>query len=248
MPLRTPVDLGSRYFSSGKETAQHFKEILWAHEPGDYVVDPQSTLDLRALLNRHPEVEQKVGVGLKNFFVDKDGWGGQCFWLERFDGSKTDFSFRSCIKGQPQSVYKEFTNACRHAVRKDSRKAKEMFFKKYGNEAGQVKCELTGKMISIKEAHVDHIPPLTFEVIVETFVKANDIVPHHNMLSKKEDAQFTSTFVDMELQKNFQSYHQATAKLRILAAKPNLRVGPQHRIREAQRPIIIGGEHCENTE
>ena len=103
---------------------------------------------------------------------------------------------------------------------------------------------LTGKMITIKEAHVDHIPPITFEVIVETFVKANDIAPHRNMLSKKEDVQFATTFVDMELQQKFQAYHHATARLRILAAKPNLRAGPQHRIRDAERPIIVGGEHC----
>ncbi|CAN5799958.1 hypothetical protein BH11MYX4_BH11MYX4_23090 [soil metagenome] len=51
----------------------------------------QSTLTLDdeqflvALLEGHPESAQKIGVGVRRVFVNADGFGGRCFWLERVD-------------------------------------------------------------------------------------------------------------------------------------------------------------------
>ena len=234
-----PIDVGHLHFASLIDATNYIREILWNHKPGDRVDEPQSIMDLTALINRHPEAGQKIGVGLRAFFVDKDESGSRCFWLERTDGSRTDFSFHACIKGQPRSVEKEFSKACRQAIRADLKKAKETHFEIHGNQLGQVSCELTGKMITIEEAHLDHMPPMTFQVIVESFLTANAIVPNQSMLTEMKDAQFSTIFTDKELERNFQIYHHKIARLRILAASENLRTGPQHRIRDAQRPVLV---------
>jgi hypothetical protein len=120
MPKKIPIDVGCQHFASQKDATNYIREILWAHKPGDYVIASQWIDDLTALLNRHPEAGQKIGVGLRAFLVDKDESGSQCFWLERTDGSRTDFSFHACIKGQPRSVEKEFPAACRYRVVQNS--------------------------------------------------------------------------------------------------------------------------------
>ena len=94
-------------------------------------------------------------------------------------------------------------------------------------------------MITIEEAHLDHMPPMTFQVIVESFLTANAIVPNQSMLTEMKDAQFSTIFTDKELERRFREYHHAIAKLRIVAAKANLSAGGKHRIRDAHRPVLI---------
>ena len=54
---------------------------------------------LLALIARHPEAIQKIGCGIKRFFVAPDSeQRTQCFWLERYDGTQTDFSYVCAVK------------------------------------------------------------------------------------------------------------------------------------------------------
>ena len=117
-----------------------------------------------ALLEGHPERDQKIGVGVQRFFVDRDGFGGRCFWLERTDGSSTDFSFKSCITA-PVHV-NEVRMALRQLVT-----AQVMAFRDSAFAfTTTVPCAITGQLITTAEAHVDHRPPDQFFVLVERFL------------------------------------------------------------------------------
>jgi hypothetical protein len=72
--------------------------MLKRYSVGDVVSDLDG-LDLAALLKRHDEMDEKIGVGIAHFKVDKapEPYSGKCFWIVRSDKSKIDFSFAHCI-------------------------------------------------------------------------------------------------------------------------------------------------------
>jgi hypothetical protein len=72
-----------------------------------------------------------------------------------------------------------------------------------------------------------------------TFVKANKIDIHADVLSAPGDAQFSTTFIDEELRDEFREYHHSVAKLRIISAQKNLSLGGSERIREPQNPVDL---------
>ena len=62
--------------------------------------------DLRAILKRHTEYQEKLGPGIDYFFVDRPGdlndkpklsKSNQCFWVCRTDGTKDDISIPNCV-------------------------------------------------------------------------------------------------------------------------------------------------------
>lgn len=102
--------------------------------------------------------------------------GTSCFWLERVDRSTTDFSYGSCITGKGKTLFQEFMEACREAVRDDLIETKYTYFRENSDGDGKVVCAISGEKITDKESHLDHVKPLTFQVIVVTFIKSNKIV------------------------------------------------------------------------
>ena len=94
-----PVELGTRSFPNQKLANDHFSGMLGNYKPGDRVND-EDKLDLAALLERHPEYKQKIGVGVDHFEVMKTHHGTNCFRVVRLDGSGTDFSIGSCVTGR----------------------------------------------------------------------------------------------------------------------------------------------------
>lgn len=97
MPAK-PLTIGSRPFPRQMDAIKFFSDMLARYGVGDRVSEIDAA-DLRALLTRHRECASKIGAGLDHFKVDKDGYGGRCFWVVRIDASQTDFSYRRCITG-----------------------------------------------------------------------------------------------------------------------------------------------------
>lgn len=83
---------GTRFFSA----------MLNRYSIGE-VVSPVDTVDLTALLKRHDELEEKIGIGVARLEVAAapDGHDGKCFWIVRTDGSRIDFSFKHCLEEKP---------------------------------------------------------------------------------------------------------------------------------------------------
>jgi len=91
-----PVVLDTRWFANQKEATVYFREMLRRYRPKQRVSD-QDAADLAALLKRHSEFEEKVGVGIDHFEVMRADYGTQCFRVVRKDGTGADFSYPHCI-------------------------------------------------------------------------------------------------------------------------------------------------------
>jgi Protein of unknown function (DUF3223) len=235
---RKPITIGAKEFKFQKDALAFFKKMLNSYRANRTIEEGDHEF-LLALLERHPEAARKIGVGIKRFYKAPTEMGTSCFWVERTDGSKTDFSYITAVKAQGKSLYQEFADACRNAVRADLIKTKEEFFNQHGDEHGKVECEISGEKMAIYESHLDHKKPLTFQVIVNTFIAANNITISKGMLSTPQDAQFESEFSDQSTKRQFKEYHHRMAQLRIINPKANLSLGGSERITRSKRPVFI---------
>jgi hypothetical protein len=226
-------------FETKSEALAACKAMLARYRNGESVNEADSEF-LRGLLERHPEAFQKIGCGVRRFFRDRAPEGmTDCFWLEREDGRSTDFSYKSCVGAKCKSLYQEFAEACRQAVQPRLNAAKKEHFERYGDAEGRVRCEVTGEMVASYESHLDHKKPMTFQVIVATFIAANRIVVRADLLSVSRDAQSATTFVDKDLEQKFRDFHTSVAILRIVTAKTNLSLGGSERITKPKRPVAL---------
>jgi Protein of unknown function (DUF3223) len=99
MPRAKPVVLETRSFANQKEASAFFRAMLNRYRPKQRVSD-QDAADLAALLKRHADCEEKVGVGISHFEVMRAEYGTQCFRVVRTDGTGEDFSYPHCIAGR----------------------------------------------------------------------------------------------------------------------------------------------------
>ncbi len=235
---RKPIIVGNKEFKFQKDALAFFKEMLNSYRVNKTIEGSDHEL-LFSVLERHPEADQKIGVGVHRFYKAPTDMGTSCFWVERTDGSKTDFSYITAVNAKGKSLYQEFAEACRNSVREDLIKTKEEFFKKHGDENNKVECEISGDRIAIYESHLDHKKPLTFQVLVNTFIGAKDISISKEMLSTAQDGQFETEFIAQDIKNQFKEYHHKMAQLRILNPKSNLSLGGSERITKSKRPVLI---------
>jgi len=113
MSKRESYKIAGEIFSTKLALQERIKEILYRYQDGQYLSNNDFEFMLQ-VLKRHPNFEIKIGV--KAFFVRQNPVykNTRCFWLVRFDGSGTDFSYQECLK--PTSPEKKFFNACRVAI------------------------------------------------------------------------------------------------------------------------------------
>jgi hypothetical protein len=93
------VTVGTLVFETAKDAKAFFSGMLNKYSIGSKVTDKDSG-HLTALLDRHDEKLEKIGVGINHFEVDTAPvrWGGKCFWIVRSDESREDFSFQHCLE------------------------------------------------------------------------------------------------------------------------------------------------------
>lgn len=168
-----------------------------------------------ALLDRHPERNEKRGPGIKRFYVSKNPLNPKALQLniERLDGSCVDISWRWCLKGAPRDVRSNLLSAMRNAVIDQ--------VTSYREACGVISvCPCCGLKISGK-THVDHEQP-TFAELANEFLSSAlkapdtfDDCPETNM------AKFRET--DRAYSNIWQEFHRRKAKLRLICANCNLR-------------------------
>lgn len=236
-----------RRWTSQKAAEEHFRSIRDRHPLRTPIDDAQDHDDLVALLVRydaaHGEEESKIGCGVDYFEVRMNyGTGGATkgFWVVRANGSETDFSFIWAVKGTPKPEHQEFADACRAAVMDDLHAAKRRFFSEHGDADCRVPCEISGRKVTIDEAHTDHAYP-TFGALVVSFMASrlwHRAIPA-GVLSRSQDGQTTTTFLDPEIAQAFRAFHNAAATLRVIAKGENLRRAAGQRAPKIARPLRL---------
>jgi hypothetical protein len=233
-----PVDLATRSFPNQSAATEYFRAMLNRYRPGETVAT-EDGLDLATLLDRHPEYDQKVGCGVAYFAVMMTEHGTQCFRIIRKDGTGTDFSYPTCVRGRPPTRKQEVSQAFRRAVRFDLFNARDKFIAEHKGPDGLVSCSITGERIAPDEGHIDHKPPMTFEVIVSTFLQGRGLAFADVPVTNGHDEQVTPELADSALADHFRRYHAGVAKLDFVKARANLAQAPKHRVKGGRLRIEL---------
>ena len=182
------------------------------------------------LLSRHPEKDQKIGCGVRRIEIRKTEYGSRGFQIIRLDGTETDFSYLRCITGKAPSVQQEVCRAFREAIKDDIIDAKERFFL-LKSKNGSAPCAVSGKFILFDEGHVDHKPPMTFEVIVDTFLAGRKISYSDVPITTGADNQVCPKLTDLKLERRFRNYHKRVARLSFIHKSINLSQSAAYRLK-----------------
>ncbi len=99
------ISLKTRTFEKSGDAKKFFSKMLQSYSVGDKVSESDAK-DLIALLDRHDEKDEKIGVGISYFEVslppsEYPPFTKQCFWIVRADGTKIDISISHCLERKP---------------------------------------------------------------------------------------------------------------------------------------------------
>lgn len=221
-------------FKYKKDALKYFSEILSSYKPNQ-TVNEMDFKDLIGLIEIRPDVDAKIGCGIKSIQVIEVRYKTKCFELVREDGSKEVFSYRNSINGKSKPLLK-FSKTCRETINEDLRNVKLAYFKKFSSK-GQVKCQETGELCKWEELNVDHRQPNTFSVIVDRFIEVYQI--DINTVEYTEIMDGVYHFTDIELAGNFKKYHRDKANLRLVMKGKNLSRSHQARVNRQQKDLTI---------
>ena len=232
--LRKAIEIGEKEFASKKEALNHYKAILNSYDFGETLI-PNDFYDILDLLETHPNVIEKIGVGIDKVRVAKLKYDTKSFELVRIDGSTEYFSYTKRINS-PKTDFSRFREACRQAIQEDLRNVKLSYFDKYSKK-GKVKCQETGELLKYEELNVDHRQPNTFSVIVDRFVELKNI--------DLKDIEYLTIdggpneLVDKKLKEDFIQYHKDKANLRIVKKTLNLGRSFQARVNRQKKDLTV---------
>ena len=233
------MELSTRSFDTKGKATAFFKAILNRYRPGDRVSDGDAR-DLASLLTRHHEYEIKVGIGVDHFEVMMTEHGSQCFRIVRRDGTGTDFSYIRSIKNKPPAVKEEVSRAFRQVVKFDLYKARDEFYATHRDGDGLIVCAATGDRISCKDAHMDHRPPMTFEVIITTFLGSKAMAWEDVPLTSGQDNQVSPLITDSALWEAFRAYHAKVAVLDFVKDTIDLAQSSRNRLKKGRVKVQVG--------
>ena len=206
-------------YNQGFKTKKEIKEFIRSNfydKYGDYAeFGADDFLFMLDLLKQHPDAEKKLGCGPKSMWLQKmEMYGKQSrgFWLERHDGSKTDFSYNQCLR--PTTSWGEFSNACRTAVYPFIREFKQDFF---DNNLGVAYCPIKKIEMFFDTADVDHKPPMMFSTIVQLFLKQIKIDYETLKIAENEDGQIGDRFECEDIADMFIHFHKSICDLQVIS-------------------------------
>lgn len=140
-------------FPTQKAALDYFRGILHWYKVGEVVSDQTHDKMLRELSDRHPDAVEKIGVGIREFFINKTEAGdyrhvsadAKGIWIRRIDDTIVDWSYQTAIKKPGPRV--NFKDALRLAVNDKRVAMRDAAF-----AAGTpVHCALTGALIPAKD-------------------------------------------------------------------------------------------------
>jgi hypothetical protein len=223
------VACGPHNFATQAQATAFVQAMLARYQPGDRVSDDDA-IALAGLLERHPRYDEKVGVGVDHFEVAAVMYGAKGFYIVRADGSRTDFSYKRCVSGNEPSHGSRVRAALRRVVNPDIFTAREAFFLANADADGRAPCAITGELITREQGHIDHLPPKTFEVILDAFLCAHELRIDDVRLTPSRDNQWGREIADARLRDAFREFHRRMANLEFIKAEINLAQAQANRI------------------
>ena len=209
--MARPVTISGIAFNSKTEAEERIREILGRYSQ----MEPLRGDDLKfaaAILESHPNRDVIVDCGVKRIVVQhlKDRYDSRRFLLVRMDSSVRDFTWRHAL--YPKTARSRVMKACRYAI-KDQIQTFRMA--SFHDQAEQV-CAVSGKPITASNSDVDHIPPRTFETLVERWLRSLNIQTQDVALVPVVGYEQPDRWEDTFLEENWRNYHRTHADLRVV--------------------------------
>lgn len=222
------ITIANQEFPTKKAALQFYQNILTSYEVGSVLNEPDKKFIVNLVYRDFdPEevecYERETGDYIKDVIVDThpDFKKTKCFYLVEPNDERVIFSYRLAINGGLSNMQK-FIRACRHTVQAELRE-----FKKARFSNRPVRCAISGKTVEWEECQIDHKAPLTFSVIVKSFIVSNvldiDLVEY----TYQNSSEF---FSSQELSEKFSAFHKGMAILRIVATEENVKLSSKARI------------------
>jgi hypothetical protein len=193
-----------------------FRDILRnsGYGVGDEIDDPVHDLMLREVIERHPDRDEKIGVGIDHFYIGLTADGDRVavrpdatgIWLRRTNGERVDFSYQTAIKGgNPKTDAKEAMRLAVEEIRYDYRDA-------IYAAGGSAYSALTGvEITSHKDAQVIYISP-TWGQLTYRFAESEGgwaaIATH----SGHGGVRVGGGFEDVEMEQRWLDFHETHAR------------------------------------
>ena len=241
--MKKPIEIGDKSYATKKDALSHFKTILNSYDFGE-TLNQDDLKDILGLLDSHPKIKEKIGVGIEKVRIAKLKYKTRSFELVRFDGSTEFFSYTKRINS-PKTDFTKFSEACRQAIQEDLRNVKLAYFDKYSKK-GKVKCQETGKLSKYEELNVDHRQPNTFSIIVDRFVEINSLDLREIRYIEIDGG--SNVLADKKLGNEFRKYHQDKANLRIVRKSLNLGRSYQAKVNRQKKDLKITDKEEDRTE
>jgi hypothetical protein len=211
MGVAKPVILPNITFRKQGDADAFFKALLNRYDDDEYLDGADEEL-VYELLQRHPDADYKIGCGVVGIYRARSSdHPSSCFHVHREDGTRTDFSYKTCVRGASPGLKARFYEACQRSIAGTVATQKKLMFEMAG---GEIPCHKTGVSTTFTTSDYRHTHP-RFRDIVNGFVNINKILVSEELLSKGADMQYSTEFVDPAMVDSFINYHAAIAKLEV---------------------------------
>lgn len=198
--------LAYRAYKSKGEAQGHIQRMLHGEEPIDHEI-------LLALLKLHPNADRKIGCGVKRFFtrLHPEFRRSPTWWLERHDGTETDWSYRQCFNPVPAG--QKVLAVLREAVREQIVNYLSEYKAGYLRRDGYLESEFSGVLFPTDECEVNHVVP--FSQLVADFLRGYD-APMSIPLESNDGCIGPDTRPYEHLMSTFAAYHAEYAILCVM--------------------------------
>lgn len=194
------IVVGTKQFKNQTDFKNFARSILNKYIFENQTISEEDTLFFIDVLKlREDAGATKIGCGIKRMFLRNNKYGGRGIWIERIDGTETDFSIYKPIGRKTNGVkytQKEidFQNACRTAIVEDKKK-----LKRETNSFGDAH-------------HCTH-----FKNMVCEFKTMYSINPENLLFVGHEDGNQEILFADKVIENAWVEYHRRNVKWEVLS-------------------------------
>jgi hypothetical protein len=133
-----------------------------------------------------------------------------------------------------RSRKQEVCSAFRRVVHFDLYEARDDFFAANADTNGRVICAETSAPIGREDAHMDHRAPLTFEVLVTTFLGGRGLSLEEVPITTGRNEQVSAEITDSALAEAFRRYHANLERLDLVKNTANLAQSVRNRMRPSR--------------
>ncbi|MFF1338108.1 DUF3223 domain-containing protein [Streptomyces sp. NPDC058290] len=205
--------INGEHFRTQKALRERMRGIMNSYRY-DEVVGEADEEFLRDLITRHPDYEEKAGVGVGGFLVVRTEWNNRGLMLVRIDGSDIDISWEECLKATPHA--QQVRGCLRRAVKEQVLAVLAEAFTQ-----GPVVCAVTGDSIaSPREADVDHYQPV-FEELAASFIQEHGGLAAFVIAPDNAAGFSVAELESAALVTDWQEYHRKYANLRVVTKHAN---------------------------